>query len=119
MTTPFDEDTHKRRSMFAGLRASFFTGLIVIAPVAFTIWLLWSFIGWVDGFVMPFVPANYHPEQLVNRWLDRTYGTDDWIHVNIRGVGVFVFFFFEVTLKILLPKGITEPLFFPLYNLFF
>ena len=32
---------------------------------------------------------------------------------------VFVFFFFEVTLKILLPKGITEPLFFPLYNLFF
>ena len=32
---------------------------------------------------------------------------------------IFVFFFFEVTLKILLPKGITEPLFFPLYNLFF
>jgi len=32
---------------------------------------------------------------------------------------IFVFFFFEVTLKILLPKGITEPLFFPLYNMFF
>jgi uncharacterized membrane protein len=96
MTTPFDEDHHKRRSMFAGLRASFFTGLIVIAPVAFTIWLLWSFIGWVDGFVMPFVPNNYHPEQLINRWLGRTRGTEDWIGVNIRGVGVFVFFFFTI-----------------------
>lgn len=32
---------------------------------------------------------------------------------------VFLFFFFEVTLKILLPKGITEPLFIPLYAQFF
>lgn len=32
---------------------------------------------------------------------------------------VVVFFFFEVTLKILLPKGITEPYFFPLYAMFF
>ena len=32
---------------------------------------------------------------------------------------VVLFFFFEVSLKILLPKGITEPLFFPLYAMFF
>ena len=32
---------------------------------------------------------------------------------------VVLFFFFEVTLKILLPKGITEPLFYPLYAMFF
>jgi hypothetical protein len=32
---------------------------------------------------------------------------------------VVIFFFFEVTLKILLPKGVTEPLFFPLYATFF
>ncbi|WP_119166072.1 tripartite tricarboxylate transporter TctB family protein [Algihabitans albus] len=32
---------------------------------------------------------------------------------------VVVFFFFEVALKILLPKGITEPLFIPLYTLLF
>lgn len=30
-----------------------------------------------------------------------------------------LFFFFEVTLKILLPKGYTEPLFIPLYAIFF
>lgn len=32
---------------------------------------------------------------------------------------VALFFFFEATLRILLPKGITEPLFFPLYALIF
>ena len=32
---------------------------------------------------------------------------------------VFLFFFFEVTVKILLPKGYTEPFFFPLYAMFF
>jgi putative tricarboxylic transport membrane protein len=32
---------------------------------------------------------------------------------------IVVFFFFEATLKILLPKGITEPFFFPLYAMFF
>lgn len=32
---------------------------------------------------------------------------------------VVIFFFFEIGLKILLPKGVTEPLFFPLYAIFF
>ena len=32
---------------------------------------------------------------------------------------IALFFFFEVTLKILLPKGVTEPLFYPLYAMFF
>ena len=31
---------------------------------------------------------------------------------------VVVFFFFEIGLKILLPKGFTEPLFYPLYAIF-
>ncbi len=82
--------------MFANLRSSFLTGLIVIAPIAFTIWLLWSFIGWVDGFVLPFVPRSYQPEELLNRWLGRAPGTDEWIAVNIRGIGVVVFLTFTV-----------------------
>lgn len=32
---------------------------------------------------------------------------------------VTLFFFFEVALKITLPKGVTEPLFYPLYAMFF
>ena len=34
-------------------------------------------------------------------------------------IPVVIFFFFEITLKIILPKGITEPLFLPLYKMFF
>ncbi len=34
------------------------------------------------------------------------------------GVPVVTFYFFEITLKIILPKGVTEPLFLPLYKMF-
>ena len=50
--------------LLAGLRNSFLTGLVVIAPVALTIWLIWSVIGWIDGFVLPFIPNLYHPDNL-------------------------------------------------------
>ena len=33
-------------------------------------------------------------------------------------IPVIIFYFFEITLKIILPKGITEPLFLPLYRIF-
>lgn len=33
-------------------------------------------------------------------------------------IPVVIFYFFEITLKIILPKGITEPLFIPLYKMF-
>ena len=32
---------------------------------------------------------------------------------------IVMFFFFEVTLKIMLPKGVSEPVFLPLYAKFF
>ncbi len=84
MNTPFDEDPPKPRKpgMFSGLRASFLTGLVVIAPVGLTIWLMWTIIGWVDGFVLPLVPQNFNPE---------TY-----IGINLRGVGVIIFLIFTI-----------------------
>ncbi|MCP4875142.1 MAG: tripartite tricarboxylate transporter TctB family protein [Gammaproteobacteria bacterium] len=33
-------------------------------------------------------------------------------------IPVVIFYFFEITLKIILPKGITEPFFIPLYKIF-
>ncbi|MDA7428904.1 DUF502 domain-containing protein [Primorskyibacter aestuariivivens] len=99
MTTPFDEDatTRSRPRLIASLRASFLTGIVVIAPVGLTVWLIWTVIGWVDGFVWPFVPQAYHPEQLLNRLLGNTApGTEDWINVNVRGVGVIVFLLFTL-----------------------
>lgn len=100
MTTPFDEQPKPSRpGLLAGLRTSFLTGLVVIAPVAFTIWLLWSFIGWVDGFVLPFVPDFYQPDNLV-RYVIGVDRYNAWIgegnSINIRGVGVVFFLLFTV-----------------------
>ena len=85
MTTPFDEDHHHPRKpgLFAGLRASFLTGIVVIAPVGLTIWLIWTLMGWVDGFVLPLVPDRFNPEK--------------YIGINLRGIGLIIFFLFTIT----------------------
>jgi len=44
------------------VRNYFLTGLIVAGPVAITIWLIWSFVTWVDDLVRPFIPMAYRPE---------------------------------------------------------
>ncbi len=85
--------------MLARLRTSFLTGIVVIAPVALTIWLIWSVIGWFDGFILPFVPDAYRPENILNT----IFGYD--LKLNIRGVGVVVFLVFA-TLVGWLAKGL-------------
>lgn len=86
----------RQGSFLAGLRNNFLTGIIVIAPIGLTVWLVWSLIGWVDSFVWPFVPAAYHPDAIVNRILGNERGSEDWININIRGVGVVIFLLFTV-----------------------
>ena len=72
MNTPFDE--HPRRpGLFASLRSSFLTGLVVIAPVGLTIWLIWSVIGWIDGVVLPLVPYTFQPEKSIGLNNDEFY----------------------------------------------
>lgn len=44
------------------LRSYFLTGFIVSAPVAITIYIAWSLIGWVDSWVKPYIPAKYNPD---------------------------------------------------------
>ena len=84
MNTPFDEEPHhpRRPGRFAGLRASFLTGIVVIAPVALTVWLVWAVIGWIDSVVLPLVPYTFQPEK--------------YIGINLRGVGVIIFLIFTV-----------------------
>ncbi|MGR3495303.1 DUF502 domain-containing protein [Citreimonas sp.] len=96
MNTPF-EHSQKPRRLLSSLRASFLTGVVVIAPVGLTLWLIWAVIGWVDGVVLPFVPDAYQPEGLINRWLGNTNpASEDWIAINVRGVGVIVFLVFTL-----------------------
>src|SRR2546421_6327309 len=54
------EPTHP--SVASRIRTYFLTGLIVAGPVAITIWLVWSFVTWVDDLVRPFIPVAYRPE---------------------------------------------------------
>ena len=80
--------TKPQSGLIAGFRNSFLTGLVVIAPVALTIWLIWSVIGWIDGFVLPFITNLYHPDNILNT----IFGQD--VAINIRGLGVVVFLLF-------------------------
>src|SRR6476661_11184302 len=49
-------------SVASRLRNYFLTGLIVAGPLAITVWLIWSLITWVDGFMRPIIPPDYRPE---------------------------------------------------------
>jgi uncharacterized membrane protein len=58
------------------LRNYFLTGLIICAPLAITAYLVKSMIGWVDGWVKPFLPDVYNP--------------DTYLPVAIPGFGLIV-----------------------------
>lgn len=87
--------------LLARLRTNFLTGLVVVVPIAVTIWLIWTVVGWIDGWVLPFVPDAYHPDALINRffgdksWFKAVFG-DEEVRINIRGVGVVLFLVFTV-----------------------
>ena len=91
---PDDHTKRTKSSILARLRSNFLAGLIIVAPIGLTIWLIWTVVGWVDSWVWPFVPQAYHPEALVNYMLGRTPGNE--VTVNVRGVGVVIFLVFTV-----------------------
>ena len=77
-----------RRGWISSLQASFLTGLVVIAPIGLTAWLIWSVIGWIDSWVLPFIPDSYNPALLINQYFN--------LNVDIRGIGVAMFLLFTV-----------------------
>jgi len=69
------------------IRNYFLTGLVVAGPVAITLYLVWSFVTWVDDLVRPFIPVAYRPE---------TY-----LPVKIPGFGLIIAFVALTTLGFL------------------
>ncbi len=59
----------RRRGLFAGLRASFLTGLVVVLPIGLTIYLIWTVVGWIDSWVLPFIPQSVQPPELLQRFV--------------------------------------------------
>jgi len=79
-----DKNPNKSYSfrVLAKVRGNFLAGLIVIAPIGFTMWIINSIIGWIDGWVLPLIPYNYH--------------FAEYIGINLKGLGVIFFLVFTV-----------------------
>ena len=103
------------RSFGPEARASFHFDMVMLRPLLLVIASIVVTIA-----LIPLVGA-YVALVLFLFWYLRIFGRHSWVlTLSITLITpVFLFFFFEATLKILLPKGITEPLFFPLYAMFF
>jgi len=65
-----------RPSAIARLRNYFLTGFVVSAPLVLTIYIVWSFIGWADSWVKPYIPATYNP--------------DNYLAIRVPGFGLIV-----------------------------
>jgi uncharacterized membrane protein len=94
-------DSHhlQRRGFLAGLRASFLTGLVVVLPIGLTIYFVWAVIGWIDGWILPLIPAAYQPNMVIRDVLGPDY------EFPVRGVGVLVFLIVTIVVG-WLAKGI-------------
>lgn len=80
----------QKRGMLAGFRGNFLTGLVVVLPIGLTIWLIWVIIGWIDSWILPFIPFDWRPDTLLSSYLG--YPTP----ISVRGVGVVLFLAFTV-----------------------
>ncbi|MCF6272852.1 MAG: DUF502 domain-containing protein [Rhodobacteraceae bacterium] len=82
---------HKKPTFLHRFRTNFFTGVVIVAPVMLTFYLIWWAINLVDKMIVPWVPALYNPS---------TY-----LGVDIPGFGVIVFLLFTATIGAL-TKGL-------------
>lgn len=73
------------------IRSNFFTGLVVVAPVVITGYLLWSVVTFIDAKVVPWVPADYNPSTYLGK--------------DIPGFGVIIFLIFTAIVGVL-TKGL-------------
>lgn len=87
-----DPNPQRRRGILGSLRSSFLTGLVVVLPIGLTIYLIWTVIGWLDGWILPLIPSAYQPEALIHRF----FGPE--ANFPVRGVGVVVFLIFTAAI---------------------
>ena len=73
----FTKKITPKPSVMQRLRNNFFTGLIIVAPVVITVYLIWSVITFIDARVVPLLPATYNPSTYLGQ--------------DIPGFGVVIF----------------------------
>ena len=89
METPPDH-RQRRQGWMGAMRSNFFTGLVIIAPIGLTAWLIWSVVGWIDARVWAIVPDSYQPDRYIQT-LFNIHLSDQY---DIRGFGLIVFLLF-------------------------
>lgn len=58
------------------LRNWFFAGIVVAAPLGITVWLVWSFVVFVDQAVTPWLPHSWNPQS--------------WLGFPLPGLGIVI-----------------------------
>ena len=71
-----------KKGFVAKLRAYFFAGILVTAPIAITVYLSWVFVNFVDTTVRHLFPAKYYP--------------DTYLPFATPGLGVVIIFLFLI-----------------------
>lgn len=80
-----------RPTIMQRVRSNFFTGLVIVAPVVITGYLIWTVVTFIDAKVVPWVPALYNPSTYLGK--------------DIPGFGVVIFLIFTAIVGIL-TKGL-------------
>lgn len=70
------ETSSHRVKILAKLRAYFFTGILVTAPLGFTFYLVWIIVHFIDTKIKILIPSYYHP--------------DTYLPFNIPGLGLII-----------------------------
>lgn len=78
-----DVEIKTQPSFLGRLRAYFFTGLVITAPIAITVWATYWFVTLFDAWVKPFLPAAYNP--------------DNYLPIKVPGFGL-VFALITITI---------------------
>lgn len=83
--------TGLRPTLLQRSRSNFLTGLVIVAPVVLTIYLIWTVVTFIDAKVVPWVPAIYNPTTYIGK--------------DIPGFGVVIFLIFTAIIGAL-TKGL-------------
>jgi uncharacterized membrane protein len=78
-----DVEIKTQPSILGRLRAYFFTGLVITAPIAITVWATYWFVTLFDAWVKPILPAAYNP--------------DNYLPIRVPGFGL-IFALITITL---------------------
>ena len=88
--TPVDdilEPGKQKPSLISYLRGRFLAGVVIAAPITITIYLVLSFIFWIDRIVKPLIPKAWNPETYIPGSIN-IFGNE--ITLGLPGLGLLV-----------------------------